>query len=470
MRETGNMKNMFKLRLILTLFFTLFMPLHPARAEVQVIPQTVRVCIAQKVTDAFFYVQGKYRLVDYNTGTVIGFPREAEEWRITFSGNRMEVFNEQNKIGGYIGPVGLEEIKYRVNILSGNGSVLQKDNARELAILGAEGNVIYPKGDLSDLWAQGKDVISVLKPAGILNLVDVQPGSGQPRRTYRGGLEFRNGEDGLLVINQLGIEEYLYGVVPAEMPSWFPLEALKAQAVASRSYLVSQFGNYASQGFDILATQNNQVYKGYSAEHPVTSRAVDATRGEVVVFRGQPIPAFFHSSSGGHTENSEDIWSAVLPYIRSRPDPYDRSEESEKHYNWQVVLSQNELVNQLNQKGYQLQRIDDIKIMELTSSGRRVKRLLVSGIDVAENPVAVELSNADKVRRTLGLKSSMFTIEKEIDPQGRLLAVTFTGSGWGHGLGMSQWGAKGMAEQGYSYREILQYYYTGVSIANNYGL
>jgi len=458
------------LPLIFIPFFIFLTNFQPAESGVQVIPQTVRVCIAQKVTDISFSVEGKYRLVDTYSGEVIGLPREGEEWRISLSGNRMKVFNGHEVMGDFSESVALEEIKHRVYIMSGNGSVVQKDAARELAVQGADGNITYLEGELSELWAQGKDSISSLKPAGGLNLIAIQAGPEQPRRAYRGSFEFRSTGDGLLVINQLDIEDYLYGVVPAEMPSRFPFEALKAQAVAARSYLISNFGHYASQGFDVLATQNSQVYKGYSAEHPVTSRAVDATRGEVMVFRGRTIPGFFHSCSGGFTENSEDVWSSVLPYIRSKPDPLDRSEENKKHYNWQVIYSQADLTGQLFARGYKLQEVTDLKILELTSSGKRVKRLLITGIGIDGSPTAAEVANADSVRKALGLKSAMFTMEKDVDEQGRLLRVTFTGNGWGHGLGMSQWGARGMAEQGYNYREILQYYYTGVSIVENYGL
>lgn len=455
---------------ILIPLFILLITCRPAESGVQVIPQTVRVCVAQKITDISFTVQGQYRLVDNYSGDVIGLPGDGEKWRVSLLGNRIEVYNGHKSMGQFWGPVTLEEIKQRVYVMSGNGSVIRKEDAGELAVQGAKGKVTYGGDELSELWVQGKDSVAVLKPSGVLNLVAVEAGPEVPRRTYRGEFEFRKGEDGLLIINQLAIEDYLYGVVPAEMPAWFSFEAVKAQAVVARSYLISNFGNYSSQGFDLLATQSNQVYKGYSAEHPVTSKAVDATRGEVLVFRGKPIPGFFHSSSGGYTENSEDVWSSFLPYMRSKPDPLDKCEDNLNHYNWQVVYNAGELLEHLLSTGNDLGQVTDLKISELTSSGKRVKKLLVTGLDMEGNPKTIEIGNADMVRKTLGLKSSMFTMEKEYDDQGYLIKVTFSGSGWGHGLGMSQWGARGMAEQGYNYREILQYYYTGVSIANNYGI
>ncbi|MGB9904782.1 MAG: SpoIID/LytB domain-containing protein, partial [Desulfotomaculales bacterium] len=263
------------------------------------------------------------------------------------------------------------------------------------------------------------------------------------------------------------LEEYLYGTVPAEMPAGWPPEALKAQAVASRSYALAQIKkNSGASPFDLLATQVSQVYRGYDWETPATNRAVDETRGVVLTWRGAPAEAYFHSSSGGFTENSEDVWKNRVDYIRARPDPFDLND---RHYNWQVSYPKEELIKQLASKGYKFKDIFDLAEKERTSTGKRVKRLLVSGLSETGAPVTVEIGNANEVRTALGLKSAFFTLEKELDARQKLVRVTLRGNGSGHGLGMSQYGALGMAGKGYSYQDILKYYYSGITISTGYG-
>jgi len=113
--------------------------------------------------------------------------------------------------------------------------------------------------------------------------------------------------------------------------------------------------------------------------------------------------------------------------------------------------------------------ITDVREVQLTSTGQRVKRLLIEGCDTAGNPMQVDINNSDRVRVVLGLNSSLFSMQKDIDANGKLCGVVINGSGLGHGLGMSQWGASGLAMEGYNYQDILQYYYTGVDMVNNYG-
>ncbi len=467
LHRTGN-KIFWALPAVLSLIILVLATAHPAEGNVQVTPQSVRVGIAQMINDSSFTVHGKYRLIDNYSGDVVGVPREGEVWQVKPSANGINVWADNKPVGSFVGPLSLKAEKHRVHIMSGNGSLIQKD-AAELAVQSAAGSVSYLDDGLDELWAQGENITAALSPAGVMNLSEIRIGTRQPFRAYRGDFEFRRTGDGLLVINQLGIEEYLYGVVPAEIQSQFPAEAIKAQAVAARSYLISNLGNYSSHGFDILSTQNSQIYKGYEAEDPRTSRAIDATRGEVLIFRGRPIPAFFHASSGGYTENSEDIWSAALPYIRTKADPLD-SGGGNKHYNWQVTYSHQQLINQLSAQGYQFQTVADLKVLAMTASSKRVKAMRITGTGEDGSPKVVDVKNANNVRGALGLKSALFDIEKNVDQTGHLKEITITGDGWGHGLGLSQWGARGMAEKGYNYREILQYYYTGVSIAGDYGL
>lgn len=442
----------------------------PAGSEAQV-PDTVRVGLAIGVPSVVFRVEGKYRLINASTGESPGEVRPGEEWAVELADGLLRLTRDGVAVGSFRGSILLEEVGRQVNVLSGSGQVLQKEGLENVYVQSAS-DMVSAKGDWSFYRVQSAREVTALGLSPERNLVTISCGAVSGK--YRGSMEFRVTEKGITVINQLPVEKYLYGVVPSEMPSSWPQEALKAQAVAARSYLLAQMGSYASQGFDVMATQASQVYRGYTAENPVTSAAVDATRGEILVYQGRPVAAYFHSSSGGFTENSEDVWKDVLPYIRGKEDPADRND---RHYNWSVSYTQEDLLKQISKqwaslypgKSVELAKITDLEEVERTASGMRVKKMLVRGLDKDGQPVVLEVFNADRVRILLGLRSALFTMKKEFSSEGELVGVTFSGNGWGHGLGMSQWGALGLAKQGYNYRQILQYYYTGVELVGNYG-
>jgi len=284
-------------------------------------------------------------------------------------------------------------------------------------------------------------------------------------RRYRGNLTLRLQDGRLLLINELPLEEYLYGVVPREMPAHWAMEALKAQAVAARSYAWYMLKYGRGEFYDLLCTQASQVYGGLDAEDPRTTAAVDGTRGLVLMEGGRVIPAYFHSSDGGWTENSEDVWREYIAAIRGRQDPYDRHPEN-PHYGWSVRYSVYELAACLTAKDYPFSVVTEVYEIERTASGSsRLKRVEVVGLDQNGQPQRQPLGNADLVRVVFRLKSLPAAMSKEYDPvSGQLATVTFTGDGWGHALGMSQWGARTMAEQGFRYTDILNFYYTGVTI------
>jgi len=478
--------------LIVALWLFFLWPGGSAWCDVQVLPETVRVGLVQNASQVTFVLQGDYQLINEYTDEIIPGGGEGR-WTVENVGGLCEVFRDERYVGLFNGPIAIESVDAGVKaILSGTDTMLQKGTLDGLAVQGA-GDLTYLDSDRTSNYVLAEDGRLRQMPRGELSIVGLEEG-GQVRH-YRGNIEVRPDQNGLTVINKLPIEQYLYGVVPAEMPASFSAEALKAQAVVARSYLITQLGNYASYGFDVLGSQSNQVYKGYDAENPLTSGAVDDTKGMVLVNQGQPVAAFFHSCSGGYIENSEDVWNNKLAFIRTKSDPYDINN---KYYNWQVTYSADELINKINQqlKGYiksgeftELSSITDLKELEWTSSGQRVKKLLIDGINIEGNPQEYTVANADRVRIVLGLKSSLFTMQKQFaageqrnkekfdflgedtaveeqeSPEKQTLSsVTFNGSGWGHGLGMSQYGAAGMASQGYSFQDILQYYYTGVEL------
>ena len=253
----------------------------------------------------------------------------------------------------------------------------------------------------------------------------------------------------ILVVNVLGIEKYLSSVVGSEMPTKWPMEALKAQAIASRTYALKQKGNKL---FDIDSTQKNQVYNGLESRTYKTRRAVRSTRSLVLTYKNKLINALFHSSSGGMTENSQDVWKNKYPYLSSVKD-FDKKNPK---FRWQKKFSNKELVNLFPKIG----GIKNIEILDITKSGR-VKNVRLDGAYGSDQISGVDL------RTKLGLNST-FVRFKLIEEQSTKLPIKkgliVFGQGSGHGVGMSQWGAKYLASRGQKAEKILKHYYRGVKI------
>jgi stage II sporulation protein D len=260
-------------------------------------------------------------------------------------------------------------------------------------------------------------------------------------RWYRGTVRIMPEGKRLLAVNHVDLEQYLYSVLGAEMSTTFPAEALKAQAVAARTYALYRSQSAQKKLFDVDATQSSQVYRGLSSEANTTQSAVNATLGQVMTYQGKPILAAFHSASGGHTENVEDIWTDKVPYLRGVAD-YDLGTPGNE---WNKVISLSEL-----SKSLKVSNVKSIAIDKTTQFGS-VLSLKVSG--------DTETSLAGKeIRTALKLRSLRFTVTPS--PEG----FVFKGRGYGHALGMSQWGAYKLAERGMKYSSILSHYYQGVEL------
>ncbi|URR34854.1 SpoIID/LytB domain-containing protein [Thermosynechococcus sp. HN-54] len=278
-------------------------------------------------------------------------------------------------------------------------------------------------------------------------------------RWYRGRLQLVSTSEGIIAINLVDVEDYLPSVVGKEMyPSW-PLEALKAQAVASRSFVLFRRDRERRRPgslFDVGATVTHQVYPGVSSETANTLAAVDATRGQVLTYNGQIIEAVFHASSGGHTENAEHVWQNPVPYLRGTPD----FDQVSPNFQWTVRFT----AAQLQQRLPGIGTIVGFRPLQLTPQGR------VMAVEVVGTAGSRTISGSE-LRRVLGLHSTLLTITPEYGNvasqtgQSVPVAFTITGRGHGHGLGMSQWGAYGMALQGYTYDQILGHYYQGVTLS-----
>jgi stage II sporulation protein D len=246
------------------------------------------------------------------------------------------------------------------------------------------------------------------------------------------------------VINLVDIEDYLLSVVPSEMPSGWPLEALKAQAIAARSYAVANVGKHGKDGYDLKATIDDQVYSGVSTESDNSNVAVAETSGLVLKHEGKAITAFFHSTSGGSTEFSENVWSKALPYLKSVPD-YD---DASPHFSWTKRISVDDLEkNVANDIG----RLLSLSVVSRTGSNR-AQYVLVQGSNGSK------LVTGETLRKIYKLPSTLFNVGSETN------TYIFAGRGYGHGLGMSQYGAKALAERGCNAAQILSYYYKDVTV------
>ena len=343
---------------------------------------------------------------------------------------------------------------------------------------------------------------------GVTGLVDM--GS----RVYRGRIEIgRYQKTGLTAVNVVELEEYLYSVVSSEMPASWPKEALKAQAVASRSYALVKGGiggaSDAKNGWRMNDTTDYQVYRGYLYEKPETTEAVKATEGETVNYNNKVVAAYYFSSGGGSTESSEAVWGVELPYLTSMPDFFEGRFAISP---WKEVFTLEELNGLLGGFTSSLGEVTGISAVKTSQSGR-VSLLRVSGTD---GSLSLQTS---AIRSVLGVKGTKFKIvrygdepdkvyvknagneasEKHLNGCSVLSAngtstlssdrmqqyvvrsaydltvfgasapdtpdeIWLYGLGSGHGVGMSQTGAAGMAEEGFTYKEILEYYYLGCRV------
>jgi stage II sporulation protein D len=276
-------------------------------------------------------------------------------------------------------------------------------------------------------------------------------------RWYRGRTLLIPQKAGLTAINYVDIEQYLYSVLGAEMSGNWPQEALKAQAVAARSYALHQRLKSETDLYDVDDTQSSQVYKGLQTESSGTYAAVDATAGQVLTYNSQIILAVFHSASGGHTENVEDVWTEPLPYLRAVPD----FDQGAPVYQWKENFSRAQISNKISGVG----NVISMKPERTTSHGS------VITMKVVGDGGSRVMTGAD-LRRVLNLRSTRFTViplyggmasarNSGKPPTGFQVA----GKGFGHAVGMSQWGAYNLARQGYGYQQILLHYYRGATLA-----
>lgn len=405
----------------------------------------------------------------------------------------------------YIGEYGSENIAKQI---AENNNVLKLENT----------NVSSNLSLISIENSSNESLISFDENQGIFiksieNVIEVE------NKKYRGYIGFINNDEKLTTVNYIQIGEYLKGVLPGEMPAGWEMEALKAQAVSSRNFTLRTIGKHKDLGYDLCDSQNCQMYYGHRRENLRTNQAIDDTRNEVLRYNGKIAETFYYSCSGGYTSSNENVWEGTpVPYLRGKRDPYSVNTPQS---NWTYTISKADASNVLKAKGYDVGQITSLETIR-DSSGERVLELKVTGTKGTkilpketvravlgygnikstnykinrsiDTPIIVEpevieayvlrgnnnrpkktninnvnVITADGVRNTdinkqnIVLSNGVQTVVKESN-KGKGKNIVFKGSGWGHGVGMSQYGAKNMAIEGFDFKEILEFYFTDAKV------
>lgn len=327
-------------------------------------------------------------------------------------------------------------------------------------------------------------------------------------KTYRGEFEVLVSakDKKLSVVNVVNLEDYLLGVVPYEMPASWPLEALKAQAIAARNYALQHLGDFADEGFDLVDTTRSQVYNGVAGERPNTDLAVAATKGQVLTYNGKLASLFYFASSGGYTEGNEIIWrSSPIPYLRGVPD-YDNV-PGNPWFSWRRTHPIAEAAQELKESGYDVGQVQAVNpggalgvsgrpsqwvvvgssrtvtlnaeqmrwVFDLPSSVRQVLVKLAQSLRNFQLAESVAVVGGDRVVQQRPMQQT-FVVGVGRQPKQAVNgtaamapgavqgSVEFVGGGSGHAIGMSQWGAYGMASLGKNYNEILTHYFQGTKV------
>ncbi|UBV42418.1 SpoIID/LytB domain-containing protein [Deinococcus taeanensis] len=268
-------------------------------------------------------------------------------------------------------------------------------------------------------------------------------------KAFRGGVQLRAENGGVQGINVVDLEDYLRGVVPAEMPASWPAAALQAQAVIARTYVTARIN--PATPYDTCATESCQVYGGVAAEKPQTDAAVAATRAQVVAFGGRAASTYFSSDSGGFTASSAEVWGKDLPYLTAKADPFS-ADGPRAHWRLEVPLSRVQDV--AGNYGARVGALRSVTVTRVSESGRPLEIRLTG----ANGSAVLTGANAGGFVRALGASGTRVSVSG-------LNPLVLEGSGSGHGVGLSQYGALGLARAGYSHLHVLGFYYPGTLLS-----
>ncbi|MDR3612496.1 MAG: SpoIID/LytB domain-containing protein [Candidatus Obscuribacterales bacterium] len=366
------------------------------------------------------------KVIDAQTGTYVANLGPASQWSIDSSSNSQISFSPKrgpdSSTTAFSGTtIGTSRYK---NVAFFPGAAASRSVAIRLPIKPALEGINNSTG-------------YIIKPASANGVTAIDG------KVYRGSLYLLPTASGFNVINVVNLEDYVLSVLPSEMPSNWALEALKAQAIAARSYAVANLNKHAKDGYDLTATIADQVYSGVVSESDNSNRAVAETEGMVLKYQGKPITAFFHSTSGGATELAENVWSKPLPYLQAVAD-YD---DSSPHFSWNRKFTVSDIERAIPSVG-QLLSFD---VVARTPS-KRAQYVLAQGTR------GCQMISGESMRKIFKLPSSLFNVGNEDN------SYVFAGRGFGHGLGMSQYGARALADRGYNAAQILSYYYKDVVV------
>lgn len=323
--------------------------------------------------------------------------------------------------------------KSNLKIITSDNQVVNDTNNKEIDVM-FDGEKIFVKGNnfkLANFPQDGAFLVSSSLPIYVDKI----------KRNYRGSISFRVNDGKLDIVNNVEIDDYLKGVLPKEMSPEFPMESLKAQALCSRSFAINNYNKFIKKGYNLDDTTRSQVYFGKDVEEKSTDTAVESTLGEVIKYDGKVAETIFCASSGGYTVSSAEAWGGnSIPYLISKEDPYST-------HPWQYTLKSGDL------KKLNLTDVYGAKL-ELNNSNR-VNNIIFNTSKGDRTILAKDFRS--KIGNTL-IKSTLFDINCE---NGN---VIISGKGYGHGVGMSQYGAVEMAKKGNTYKDIIDFYFPGTNI------
>jgi stage II sporulation protein D len=372
----------------------------------------------------------------------------------------------------------------------------------------ANGFTVTASGGQFTLYSGNQAVMNLDDSVYPIQIRDGNGGSVELDGTpYLGIIELhRKSRQSMTAVNVLTPDQYLYSIVATEMTFDFHAEALKAQGVAARNYLLTRLGIHSSDGYDVCDSGHCLLYRGASRNHELSNAAVDATSGQLIYYEGLPISATFFSSSGGSTDNAENVWNEAVPYLRGVSDMIEYEAPI-----WTRSFSWNEITNLLAADNTYIGNANGMavtktgaggRVLELTiygTSGKKViekedirsffspssdgtldsRNFSIVGGDSSREDTTMTATNGTILSMAPGSAYYVLTDDGQASALNRPpriyslrvatsvsggSGVTIEGSGWGHGVGLSQLGAEGLARQGYSYLDILHHYYTGVEI------
>jgi len=325
-----------------------------------------------------------------------------------------------------------------------------KSNKVKLSKAASSGVLIKPAASEKGFIVNGHLVKIDSMEFSSSQVIQVKKTNSDFKRRYLGKIELLSAKNGFYVINHIPIESYLEGVLNAEISTNWPIEVVKAQSIISRTFALYKREKQINSAWHITSGQFDQVYKGFNISDKRGNYAVQSTQGIIVSHNGQLALTFYHSNCGGVTEDPGSLWNGSFPYLKSRSVPYGQSDP--KFY-WQATLSDSELKKILIKSGIRITKISDVTILNHNPSGR------VQLLEFNHSPKY--RLQAKTFRQNAGYKRIQSLLFDVIKVPG---GFYFKGKGNGHGVGLSQWSAKEMAETGYSYHEILGFFYKDIML------